>query len=108
VKPLQISEPASQELAEAVRWHENRRPGWGGRFFDEVIRTFGLIEAYPAIGSPRLGRLPSRQFKGPRVSVYPRIESAQTTFMSSLSLTPAGAPDTGNIDRDSARLTSCE
>jgi hypothetical protein len=75
VKPLQISEPASQELAEAVRWHENRRPGWGGRFFDEVIRTFGLIEAYPAIGSPRLGRLPSRQFKGPRVSVYRRVSN---------------------------------
>lgn len=63
MKPLQISEPASQELAEAVRWHENRRPGWGGRLFDEIIRTFGLIEAYPEIGSPRRGRLPSRQFK---------------------------------------------
>jgi hypothetical protein len=38
VKPLQISEPASQELAEAVRWHEERRPGWGERLFDEVSR----------------------------------------------------------------------
>ena len=40
-----------QELAEAVRWHEDRRPGCGGRLFDEVVKTFRLIEAYPEIGS---------------------------------------------------------
>jgi toxin ParE1/3/4 len=63
VKPLLISEPASQELAEAVRWHEERRPGWGERFFDEVIRTLGLVEAYPESGSPRRGPRPARQLK---------------------------------------------
>jgi len=36
VTPLQISEPASLELAEAVRWHEERRSGWRGRLFDAV------------------------------------------------------------------------
>jgi len=63
VTPLQISEPASLELAEAVRWHEERRPGWGGRLFDAVAGTFALIESFPEVGSPRRGRLPSRQLK---------------------------------------------
>jgi len=63
VTPLQISEPASLELAEAVRWHEERRSGWGGRFFDAVAATFALIESFPEAGSPRRGRLPSRQLK---------------------------------------------
>ena len=61
--PLQISEPASLELAEAVRWHEVRRPGWGGRLFDAVVGTFALIESFPEVGSPRHSRLPSRQLK---------------------------------------------
>ena len=61
--PLQISEPASLELAEAVRWHEDRRPGWGGRLFDAVSSALALIESYPEIGSPRRGRFPSRQLK---------------------------------------------
>lgn len=63
MKPLQISELASLELAEAVRWHEDRRPGWGGRLFDAVSGALALIESYPDIGLPRRGRLPSRQLK---------------------------------------------
>ena len=63
MKPLQISDPASLELAEAVRWHKVRRPGWGGRLFDTVARTLALIESHPEIGSPRRGRLPARQLK---------------------------------------------
>ena len=61
MKPLRISEPASLELAEAVRWHDERRPGWGGRLFDAVARTLTLIESHPEIGSPRRGHLPARQ-----------------------------------------------
>ena len=61
MKPLLISEFASLELAEAVRWHEERRPGWGGRLFDAVTSPFTLIESYPEIGSPRRGRFPARQ-----------------------------------------------
>ena len=63
MKPLQISEPASLELAGAVRWYEERRPGWGGRLFEAFANTFALIESYPEIGSPRHGRLPVRQMK---------------------------------------------
>ena len=36
MKPLQISEPASLELVEAIRWYEERRPGWGAKLFDPV------------------------------------------------------------------------
>ena len=63
MKPLLISEPASLELAEVVRWHDERRPGSGGRLFDAVASTLRLIEAHPEIGSPRRGRLPARQLK---------------------------------------------
>lgn len=63
MKPLRISEPASLELAGAVRWYEERRPGWGGRLLDAVSSTLALIESYPEIGSPRRGRIPARQLK---------------------------------------------
>jgi plasmid stabilization system protein ParE len=63
VKPLGISEPAAHELAEAVRWYERRRPGWGGKLFDAVTHTIELILARPEIGATRTGRLPSRQFQ---------------------------------------------
>jgi len=46
VTPLQISEPASLELAEAIRCHEERRSGWGGRLIDAVAGTFALIESF--------------------------------------------------------------
>ena len=62
MKPLRISEAASLELAEAVRWYEERRPGWGTRLFDAATNAVQLIEAHPEIGSSRPGRQPSRQF----------------------------------------------
>ena len=62
MKPLRISELASEELREAVRWYEDRRSGWGGRLFDAVSHSVELIEAYPEIGEERRGRHPSRQF----------------------------------------------
>ena len=62
MKPLQVSAPASFELAEAVRWYEDRRPGWGGRLFDAVTHSIELIETHPEIGSSRPGRLATRQF----------------------------------------------
>jgi toxin ParE1/3/4 len=61
VKPLRLSEPASLELAEAVRWYEERRPGWGARLFDAVSHAIDLIERHPEIGSPRKGRSTPRQ-----------------------------------------------
>ncbi len=50
-KPIRISEPASDEFTEAVRWYEHRRSGLGGEFFDAVSATLLLIEANPEIGT---------------------------------------------------------
>ena len=61
MKPLQISEPASREFAEAVRWYEERRPGWGTRLFDAVSSAFDVIERHPEVGSPRKSRRAVRQ-----------------------------------------------
>jgi toxin ParE1/3/4 len=63
VKPLLISTPASEELQEAVRWYEERRPGWGVKLFDGVVHTLDLIVAHPEIGEPRGGRPPSRRLR---------------------------------------------
>jgi hypothetical protein len=49
--PVRSSEPASAELAEAVRWYETRRVGLGGEFFDAVTATLMLVESSPEIGS---------------------------------------------------------
>lgn len=65
MKPRQISEPASLELAEAVRWYEERRPGWGARLFDAVSQALDLIEQFPESGSlqrPAVRRLSVRGF----------------------------------------------
>jgi plasmid stabilization system protein ParE len=63
VKPLHVSEPASTELTEAVRWYEDRRPGWGDRLLTAVTATMTLVEAHPEIGSPRRGHPAARQLK---------------------------------------------
>ena len=73
MKPLQVSEPAALELAEAVRWYEERRLGWGAGLFDAVSHAFELIERHPESGSPRSGRPAARQLlvRGfPYVVVY--------------------------------------
>lgn len=63
MKSLLISELASEELREAVRWYEERRSGWGGKLFDAVGHTVELILAHPEIGEERVGRNPSRQLR---------------------------------------------
>jgi plasmid stabilization system protein ParE len=63
VTPFLISEPASGELTEAVRWYEERRPGWGSKLFDAVSRTFEQIRLHPEIGSLRTGALSNREVR---------------------------------------------
>ena len=70
MKPLNISEPASAELAEAGRWYESRRPGWGARLLTAVTAAMVLIESHPEIGSPRHGHRAARQF---RVRGFPYV-----------------------------------
>jgi len=47
---VRFGEPASNELAEAVRWYETRRAGLGGELFDAVAATLTLIETSPELG----------------------------------------------------------
>ena len=63
MKPLVISTPASEELAEAVQWTDARRPGWGGKLFDAVVHATDLILTHPEIGEARTGRHASRQLR---------------------------------------------
>ena len=51
MRALRTSQPASDELSQAVRWYEARRSGLGGEFFDAVADALQLIEARPEIGS---------------------------------------------------------
>ncbi len=48
---VRITEPASEELTDAVRWYETRRPGLGAELFDAVVATIELIERQPEIGT---------------------------------------------------------
>ena len=68
MKPVQFSKPASDELAEAVRWYEARRPGLGGDLYDAVVKTIDLIRTHPEIGAQRAGRSDARQLS---VSRFP-------------------------------------
>ena len=63
MKPLAISDPASEELREAVRWYEERRAGWGARLLDAVSHTFDLLRAHPEIGEARRVEPPSRHLR---------------------------------------------
>lgn len=62
MKPFRFSDPASAELADAVRWYEQQRPGLGSELFDAVAHTVDLIRVNPEIGDLRTGQLPTRQF----------------------------------------------
>ncbi len=49
---VRTAQPASDELAEAVRWCERQRPGLGGDLLDAVATSFSQIESSPELGSP--------------------------------------------------------
>ena len=68
MKPVQFSQPASDELAEAIRWYEDRRTGLGRELYDAVVATVDLLQTHPEIGTLRRGRYPSRQL---RVTRFP-------------------------------------
>jgi plasmid stabilization system protein ParE len=62
LKPLQITDPAEVELAEATAWYRDRDPRVASRFTAEVRRALELIERFPQIGE----RLPSIEDPGVR------------------------------------------
>ena len=55
MKSVRISDPASVELAEAVRWYEQKRTGLGAEFFDAVNQAIELVRSQPEI-APVAGR----------------------------------------------------
>ncbi|MGQ0736338.1 MAG: type II toxin-antitoxin system RelE/ParE family toxin [Acidobacteriota bacterium] len=61
MKPIQLSEPASAELTDAISWYERQRAGLGGDLFDALIKTIDLIQTHPEIGTLCTTRRPSRQ-----------------------------------------------
>jgi toxin ParE1/3/4 len=61
MKTARIAPPASEELAEAVRWYEVKHVGLGGEFFDAVVRAIDLVRHQPEIGAPRSDGLGHRR-----------------------------------------------
>ena len=49
-RPIRFAKPAADELLEAVRWYEARRPALGRELFDAVANTLELIANHPEIG----------------------------------------------------------
>jgi plasmid stabilization system protein ParE len=68
VKPVQFSEPASEELAAAIEWYEQRRPGLGAELYEAIVERVELIRTHPALGALRGDALPTRQL---RVARFP-------------------------------------
>lgn len=50
-RPIRMSERASAELYEAVRWYETQRPGLGADLFDAVSHTLNFVESNPQAGA---------------------------------------------------------
>lgn len=67
--PLVYSLPAaSEELAAAVRWYEERRPGLGVQFFGAVTAAITVITAHPEVGEPVPAVAKARRY---RIQGYP-------------------------------------
>lgn len=68
MRSFQLSDPATAELTNAVRWYEQHRAGLGAELFDGIVETINLIRTHPEIGAPRPTRGPTRQL---RVNRFP-------------------------------------
>ena len=74
---VQLHPEAEEELFEGAAWYEDREPGLGDRFFDEVARWFDVVAEAPAMwprwpGSPVLS--PPDPACGPRpISLLHRV-----------------------------------
>ena len=50
MRPVRFLTPASEEMTEAAVWYEQRAPGLGGAFLDQVEAAAALIGQYPEAG----------------------------------------------------------
>ena len=63
---LRTAKPASEELADAVRWYESRRRGLGRAFYGAVVAALESIAAHPEIGTTAFDELDIRRVLVPR------------------------------------------
>ena len=63
--------PASQELAAAIRWYEERRTGLGGEFYEAIVRTLDRTASLHASCGELIGVGLTRD-KSPREGVRDR------------------------------------
>lgn len=52
IKPIRIEPEADEELLQAARWYERRRPGLGMEFLATIGVALEVIERHPSSGSP--------------------------------------------------------
>lgn len=50
--PVRTLSLATEELGEAIRWYESRRPGLGADLLSEVDAVIRRLAANPTVGSP--------------------------------------------------------
>jgi len=63
MKPVRTVPEAQQELIEAARFYEARRPGLGDRFLEAVDNTVAEIREHPSRW-PIIGKADRRRFVG--------------------------------------------
>lgn len=61
-RPIRMSQAASAELYEAVRWYEAQRPGLGAELFDSVNRILNFVESNPLAGAAVSSDARTRRF----------------------------------------------
>ena len=63
---VHFSEPAAEDLTEAVRWYEQQRAGLGAELLAAVTAAIDHIRRYPESASPRPSRPAVRQMLASR------------------------------------------
>ena len=79
---LSTAKPVSEELAAAVRWYEERRPGLGAAFYDAVVQTIDRVSQMPHAGVA-LGNFKARRMlvTGFPYQVVYRVDSDQIRIL---------------------------
>jgi plasmid stabilization system protein ParE len=65
-RALRVLAPASDEVAEAVRWYDARRLGLARQLFDAVVDAVQAVQANPDMGAPICADGRTRRFLLPR------------------------------------------
>jgi len=63
-REIRLELEAEEELRQAARWYDQRRPGLGSEFLSAVAAAFSLLAEQPTLGAPVPGvrtDLPTRR-----------------------------------------------